>query len=129
MSRRVCATVLSLLLAGWLAASYGVRYGLMEDARWVGACLEDASQWQCQVRSGLGLMIHFGVIGWSAVGLAVVGFVLPGRPGRVIACVALIPGVAALVLYTASLAVFAVVLAALRLVRTPVEKAIAAGSR
>ena len=117
MSRRVCATALLLLLAAWLAASYGVRYGLMENTRWVGACLDDAGLWQCQVRSGLGLMIHFGVIGWSALGLALIGLMLPGRVGRVLAGLALIPGIAALILYTASLAVFAVVLAGLRLVR------------
>lgn len=117
MSRRMSVALLVLLLALWLAASYGVRYGLMEDARWVGACLEDSTLWQCRVRSGLGLMIHFGVIGWGGVLLAVLGFFWPGRTGRVLAGLALIPGIAALVLYTASLAVFAVVLAGLRLVR------------
>ncbi|WPP01221.1 hypothetical protein SFA35_07630 [Pseudomonas sp. HR96] len=118
MSRRMSLTLLSLLLlAAWLAASYGVRYGLMENTRWVGACLEDAAQWQCQVRSGLGLMIHFGVIGWGGIALAVAGFFWPGRVGRVLAALALIPGIVALVLYTASLAVFVVVLAGLRLVR------------
>ncbi|WP_213876250.1 hypothetical protein [Pseudomonas sp. dw_358] len=117
MSGRGCASVLLLLLAAWLAASYGVRYGLMENTRWVGACADDAGLWQCQVRSGLGLMIHFGVIGWSGLGLAVAGFLIRGRIGQVLAGLALIPGVAALVLYTASLAVFAVVIAGLRLVR------------
>ena len=118
MSRRTALTLLSLLLlAAWLAASYGVRYGLMENTRWVGECLEAPGLWQCQVRSGLGLMIHFGVIGWSGIVLAVAGFFWPGRVGRVLAALALIPGIVALVLYTASLAVFVVVLAGLRLVR------------
>lgn len=120
MSRRVCASVLMLLLASWLAAIYGVRYGLMENTRWVGACLDDAGLWQCQVRSGLGLMIHFGVIAWGGLGLAVLGFLLPGRAGRVLAGLALIPGIMALILYTASVAVFAVVIAGLRLVRRTV---------
>lgn len=117
MSRRMLAAALLLLIGLWLAASYGTRYGLMEDARWVGACLDHAELWQCRVRSNLGWLIHYGVIGWSAVALAVLGFALPGRPGRLLAGLALVPGIFALVLYTASLAVFAVVLAGLRLVR------------
>jgi hypothetical protein len=117
MSRRNHAVVLVLLLGVWLAAAYGLRYGLMEDARWVGWCAEDPGRWACQVRAGLGLSIHFGVIAWSGLLLAVLGFVLPGRLGRVLALLALLPGIAALVLYTASLGVFAVLLAGLRLVR------------
>jgi hypothetical protein len=117
MTRRMSGIVLVSLLAVWLAASYGLRYGLMEDARWVGLCVQDASRWQCQLRAGLGLMIHFGVIAWAAVGLATAGLLLPGRMGRVLAMLALVPGTVALVLYTASLAVFALMFAGLRLVR------------
>ena len=94
MSRSLPIVALLLFLPLWLAASYGVRYGLMEDAQWVGLCAAPGAFWQCQVRSLLGLGIHFQVIAWSGLGLA-------------------------LVLYTASIAVFAVVLAGLRLVRQP----------
>ncbi|MDT9647068.1 hypothetical protein F6S12_33910, partial [Pseudomonas sp. JV245A] len=62
-------------------ASYGLRYGFMEDARWVGACVEAASRWECGLRSSLGWMIHFKVLGWSAVAVALLGFVMPGRAG------------------------------------------------
>lgn len=115
MTRRT--TVLLLLLSLWLAASYGVRFLLMEDVRWVGLCVEEASRWECQARAGLGYLIHFRVISWSALVLAVVGFCLPGKAGRWLAGAGLLFGVPALVLYSASLAVFALVLAGLRLVR------------
>lgn len=38
MPRSLPVVALMLFLALWLAASYGVRYELMEDARWVGLC-------------------------------------------------------------------------------------------
>jgi len=117
MPIRQSSALLLLLLAAWLAASYGVRYGLMEDARFVGLCAEQAAPWQCQVRAGLGLMIHFRVIAWAALAMALACFFVPGRFGRAGAVLALLLGVPALVLYSASLAVFAVVLAGLRLVR------------
>lgn len=118
VSRRLPQVLLLLALALWLAASYGVRYGLMEDVRWVGACSDEAvAHWQCSVRSNLGLLIHFGVLGWGALIASVLGFALPNRVGRYLAWVGLLLGMLALVLYSASLAVFAVVIAGLRLVR------------
>jgi hypothetical protein len=73
--------------------------------------------WQCQVRSLLGMGIHFQVIAWSALALALVAQLVSGRLGWWLAVLALVFGLPALVLYTASIAVFAVVLAGLRLVR------------
>jgi hypothetical protein len=110
MSRRLPVILLLVLLPVWLAASYGARYGFMEDAQWVGICVDEASRWECQVRSSLGLMIHFAVLGWGAVAAAVIGFVVPGRAGWWLAMLALVLGFPAL-------AVFAVVIAGLRLVR------------
>lgn len=117
MSRRLPLIALALFLPLWLAASYEVRYALMEDAQWVGACVEQAQVWQCQARSVLGLLIHFRVIAWTALGLALLAQVLPARAGWRVAVLALVFGIPALVLYSASIAVFAVVLAGLRLVR------------
>lgn len=117
MPRYLPVIVLLLCLPLWLAASYGVRYGLMEDAQWVGLCTAPDGYWQCQVRSVLGLSIHYQVIAWGALGLALVAQVLAGRAGWYLAGLALVLGVPALVLYTASIAVFALVLAGLRLVR------------
>ena len=117
MSRLLPAISLLLFLALWLLASYGVRYGLMEDAQWVGLCTAPGEYWQCQARSLLGLGIHFQVMGWAGLGLALLAQLVPGRGGWWLAVLALVFGVPALVLYTASMAVFALVLAGLRLVR------------
>jgi hypothetical protein len=48
---------------------------------------------------------------------AIVGFVVPGRAGWWLAVLALVLGFPALALYNTTLAVFAVVIAGLRLVR------------
>lgn len=117
MSRRLPLVVLFVVLAVWLAVSYGLRYGLMEDVQWVGVCSDEALKWECQVRANLGLLIHFQVFGWGALIASVMGFVIPHRAGRALAFIGLLLGILALVLYTASLAVFAVVIAGLRLVR------------
>lgn len=117
MSRPVPVVLLLLLLSSWLAACYGVRFALMEDAQWVGLCVEQAERWECQVRAGLGYLIHFRVIAWASLLVAALAFILPGRVGRALAVLALLLGLPALVLYSASLAVFALVLAGLRLVR------------
>jgi len=117
MSRRLPVILLLVLLPLWLAASYGVRYGFMEDGQWVGICVDEASRWECSVRSNLGLMIHFKVLGWTALGAALLGFVLPGRAGWWLAVLALVFGLPALALYNTTLAVFAVVIGGLRLVR------------
>ena len=117
MSRRLPVILLLVLLPLWLAASYGARYGFMEDGKWVGICVDEASRRACQVRSNLGLMIHSKVLGWTALGAALIGFVLPGRAGWWLAVLALVFGLPALALYNTTFAVFAVVIAGLRLVR------------
>ncbi|MEI4519883.1 hypothetical protein [Pseudomonas sp. CCNWLW23] len=117
MSRRLPVIVLLVLLPLWLAASYAARYGFMEDGQWVGICVDEASRWQCLVRANLGLMIHFKVLGWAAVATAVLAFVVQGRAGWWLAVLALVFGLPALALYNTTLAVFAVVIAGLRLVR------------
>ncbi|WP_130887154.1 hypothetical protein [Pseudomonas sp. Sample_21] len=117
MSRRLPVIVLLVLLPLWLAAGYAARYGFMEDGQWVGICVDEASRWECVVRANLGLMIHFKVVGWAAVATAVLAFVVPGRAGWWLAVLALVFGLPALALYNTTLAVFAVVIAGLRLVR------------
>ena len=117
MSRRLPVILLLVLLPLWLAASYGARYGFMEDGKWVGICVDEASRWECQLRANLGLMIHFKVLGWAALGCALIGFVVPGRAGWWLAVLALVFGLPALALYNTTLAVLAGVIAGLRLVR------------
>lgn len=111
--------LLFLLIVLCLATSYGLRFGLMEDGQWVGLCTEQAQRWECQVRSQLGLLIHFRVLAWLALGLALPSFFIAHKSGYWLAALALCCAIPALILYSASLAVFAVVLAALRLVRSP----------
>ncbi|MGE8113201.1 MULTISPECIES: hypothetical protein [Pseudomonas] len=117
MSRSLPGALLLMFLTLWLAASYGVRYGLMEDGQWVGLCSTPGDYWQCQVRSLLGLGIHFQLLAWAGLALALLAQLVAGRAGWWLAVLALVFGIPALVLYTASIAVFVVVLAGLRLVR------------
>jgi len=101
MSRRLPLILLLIALPLWLAASYGARYGFMEDGQWVGICADEASRRECPGRSNTGQLIHFKGAGWC---LAVLGLVF---------------GFPALALYNTTFAVFAVVIAGLRLVRKP----------
>ena len=117
MSRRLPLILLFIVLPLWLAASYGVRYSLMEDGQWVGLCVDEALRWQCQARSSLGWLIHVKALGWTALVVAVLAFMAPGRLGRALAVLALLVGFPALALYNTSLAVFALVIAGLRWVR------------
>lgn len=119
MRARLPLIVLFFALAIWLVASYGLRYGLMEDPQWVGTCVAQTARWECQLRANLGWLIHFRVLGWIALITSVLAFFVPGRVGYALAVLALLFGFPALALYNASLAVFAVVIAALRLVRAP----------
>lgn len=106
-----------LALPLWLLALYGLRFAFIEDSRWVGLCAEAPGDWQCQLRSGLGWLIHFSVLAWAALLAALPAFWLAGRVGGWLALVGLLLGLAALVLYSATLGAFAVVIASLRLVR------------
>ncbi|TBV00122.1 hypothetical protein DNJ95_01650 [Stutzerimonas kirkiae] len=100
-----------------LAGSYGIRMGLMEDTRWLALCGDDPGLFACRLRDLLGLAIHLRLAGWLGLAAALLAFVWPGRMGGWLAVVALVFAVPALVLYNATLASFALVLAGLRLVR------------
>ena len=80
----------------------------------------NAQRWECELRAGLGLLIHFRVIAWSALVLSLIAFFVPGRAGWGLGVAAMLFALPALVLYSASLGVFAIVIAALRLVRARV---------
>ena len=119
MSRYLPLTVLLIAAAFCLALSFALRYQLMEGAQWVGLCVDAPQQLACQVRASLGWLIHFRILAWAALICALLAFVLPGVWGKRLAVPALLLGLPALVLYSASLGVFAVVLALLRWVRAP----------
>lgn len=113
---RLLVLLLVILLAA-LAAGFGLRYGLMENDRWVGLCGGDATLLACQARHGLGLLIHFGVLAWASLISALLAVLLPGRSGALLAGLAAPLAIVALVLYTASVGAIALVLALLRLAR------------
>ncbi|HLA30033.1 MAG TPA: hypothetical protein VJ047_03275 [Pseudomonas sp.] len=119
MSRYLPWITLTIAAAACLALSFALRYQLMESDRWVGLCVEAPEQLACEVRAQLGWLIHFGVLAWGSLLSALLAFALPGAWGRRLAAPALLLALPALVLYSASLGVFALVLALLRLVREP----------
>lgn len=93
---------------------FGVRYGFIEPER-MGAACEQAGPWWCMLRRGL-----MSAVGWNALGLAALACALlsflPGpRRHAVAAHVALALGGAGLVLYNATAASAAVVLALIAL--------------
>ncbi|QRY78944.1 hypothetical protein JVX91_25770 [Pseudomonas sp. PDNC002] len=122
MPRRLPVILLLLALALCVAASYGLRFGLMEDGRWVGICADEPGNWACGLRSQLGWAIHFGVFGKLALGLSLLAFFVPRQAGWWLAVLAMAVTLPALALYNANFAVFAVVLAGLRLVRAPAPR-------
>ncbi|WP_426150089.1 hypothetical protein [Pseudomonas sp. DC3000-4b1] len=129
MKFSVKAAFALLLLGLWVGAAYAVRYGLMEHTAWIGRCAADPDAWACQARAGLGLMIHWGVLPWAGLLLAGLGWALDGRRGRWSAALGLASAIPGLVLYTASLAAVAVVLAGLRIVRPDGREAHGPASR
>jgi hypothetical protein len=110
--------IIPLVLAAiWLALSYVLRYQLMEDARWLDICSGGVGGTWCELRAGLGLTIHWKVLAYLSLLLAVPAFFIDGGNGRRLAWGSLVFALPALALYTVTLAVFAVLLAALRIVR------------
>lgn len=119
MSRYLPLTALLIGAVLCVALSLVLRYQLMENDRWVGLCVAEPERLGCQLRALLGWLIHFRVLAWAALLCAVLALALPGVWGKRLAVPALLLGLPALVLYSASLAVLAVVLALLRWVRAP----------
>ena len=115
ITKRTAIQILLLLL--WMAASYGARFHLMENVDWLEICDKTPDRLECVLRSNLGLTIHFGVLAWAAIAMAVPAFLLKGHGGRRLAWIALLFALPALALYTVTMAAFALLLCALRLVR------------
>lgn len=115
INRSVLFKILSLL--AWLGACYFLRFQLMENSHWVGACDGNAALPACQTRKALGLIVHFQVLAWTALILALLASAIKTTIGARLAWVALCFALPALALYTATLAAFALVIAALRVTR------------
>lgn len=105
------------IAAIWLALSYTLRFQLMEDVRWLEICEGDATNTLCTLRKGMGMTIHWQVLAWAALALAVPTFFIDGPRGKRLAWLSLFFALPALALYTVTLAVFALLIAALRIVR------------
>lgn len=119
MQRYVPLALVIIVATLCLAGSLLLRYSLMESDRWVGVCVAEPQRLGCQLRAVVGWLVHFRVLAWGSLLCAVLAFVWPGVWGKRLAVPALLLGLPALVLYSASLGVFAVVLALLRWVRAP----------
>lgn len=113
------------LLGVWLAACYGIRFGLMENARWVELCDGKSVIAICDIRATLGRVIHFRILAWAALICSIPAFFIRGANGRKLAWLGLFVTVPALVLYTVTPAVFSALIAALRLVRDERHNAVA----
>ena len=103
-----------MLIAGVTAyaAAASVRYGLMESVEMVNRCAEAAHGLSCTLRTGMGLIIHWRLLGWLSLGIALLAVT---RRSRRLGILALMLGILGLVLYNAAQATFALVLAFLLL--------------
>lgn len=117
-----------ILLSVWLGACYGVRFGVMENAHWVAICDGKSAIVMCDVRAAIGLIIHFRLLSWAALICTIPAFFIRGTNGRKLAWVGLFVTAPALVLYTVTPAVFAALIAALRLVRDERQSASASNA-
>lgn len=64
------------------------------------------------------MVIHYQLLAWAALGFATIAWFVAGSLGRRLAVVSLGFGLPALALYSVTLAVFALLIAGLRLVRS-----------
>ncbi|MEQ9557245.1 MAG: hypothetical protein RIG67_15860 [Rhodospirillales bacterium] len=104
-----------LVLAGAAALlGLGIRYGFIEPER-IGAACEQAGPWWCVLRRGLMAALGWSVLGLAALVCALLGFLPNPRRHALAAHGALILGGAGLVLYNATAASAAVVLALIAL--------------
>lgn len=116
------------ILGVWLGISYGVRFALMENPHWVAVCDDKTIGFACSARAALGVAIHFQVLARCALLLALPAFFMRGDNGKKLAWISLIFAAPALVLYTVTLAVFAALIAGLRLVRDERHSAVASSA-
>lgn len=118
--------VLPLAALGiWLGACYVLRFALMENPHWVAVCDGKAIGFACGTRAALGMVIHFQILAGCALLLALPAFFIRGSNGKKLAWASLLFAAPALALYTVTLAVFAALIAGMRLVRDERHKAAA----
>lgn len=119
-ARGVAAVAGLLLCAGAYIMGYAVRYRLVEPEA-MGAACERGDPWWCGLRTGFIVFTQWNGFGWAALALAVLALAMAvaGRPAsmRGLALASLAIGGFGLILYNASMAAVAVVVALLCLAR------------
>ncbi len=127
MTRRfVLPAAVVAAVGAWLALAYFLRFRYIEADGLVAHCVASPTDLVCLFREAMGKAMHFNVLGYASLALAVPAAVLPGRAGWALALLALLAAAAALVFYNAGLGAVAAVLAVLRLARVATGQATAA---
>jgi hypothetical protein len=107
----------ALATAAWLALLFFVRFRYVQAEHLVEHCAAYAGDAVCTFRELTGQAMHFNLLGYASLALAVPAVLLPGRTGAWTARAALAAAAVALVLYNAGLGAVAAALALLRLAR------------
>jgi hypothetical protein len=107
--------LLLLAAALWLAALYGIRFGLMESAPEADPCLAAPAGLLCRGRAVFWLASHREAFGITALVLAVLVWVAPARRRLPLAIAALLVALSALVFYNVRFGAPATVLVLLAL--------------
>ncbi len=119
-ARGLAALAGLLLCAAAYLVGYAVRYRLVEPEA-MGAACERGDPWWCGLRTGFIMFTQWNGFGWAALALVVlaVAAAVASRPAtmRALALAALTIGGFGLILYNATMAAVAVVLALLCLAR------------
>ena len=119
-ARSFAAVAGLMLCAGAYLVGYAVRYRLVEPEA-MGAACERGAPWWCGLRTGFIAFTQWNGFGWAALALAVLALAMAvaGRPAsmRGLALAGLTIGGFGLILYNATMAAVAVVIALLCLAR------------
>ncbi len=104
---------------GVVSAGIGwlLRYQAVEPAVFGAMCRADVPPGWCPLRTGLIVAIELGGPGVAALALAVAALAVKGRAARLLCALAMVAGGAGLILYNASLAAAGVLVALLRATR------------
>jgi hypothetical protein len=109
---------IALATAAWLAVCFFVRVRYVQAEHLVAYCVDEPRALVCAFREVMGKAMHFNVLGYASLAVALPALLLPGRTGRAVAGAGVLAAAAALVFYNAGLGAPAAVLALLRLARS-----------
>lgn len=121
LAYRTPAVLAAVLAVGLAAVGYLLRQRLVEPEVMGALCTSADPAFWCPVRTAVIAASQWGVLGWASVALAVAALILPARLARPVALSAAVLAGLGLALYNAGIAVPALALALLRLVRLEQE--------